>query len=570
MGNSEPRAPAPSVPPFWVAQLLGWSAYAAGKYTLSSSAYPSAARVGLLVGIGLLLTLPLRALYRRLRARGLSQPATLVVAALASLLMANVWLLLYDGLLHAVGALPFEGWATYRKGVVNKAPVLLAWSALYLGIKHWQDLQEERERTLRATALATEAQLEMLRYQLQPHFLFNSLNSLRALIAEDPSRAREMVTELAEFLRYSLLSSGVSEVPLADEIASLQRYLALERVRYEERLQVEFAVAPEAASRRVPGFLLHPLAENAVKYGIRTALRAGGLRVPAGGRPLPLPAAEPGREHRRGGRRHHGDHRRRHARPGAPQPQGLGGPPPPQAVRANSPGDDRQSPVRRADRGVVARGLPGPPARAGRAAHPQPALRRAAPGPLLLTLVGSRPPLAAARLRRATPGRTLIAHDCPGDSMPYRRILLIAAAAALAAGTTALAGPGEDERAIRAHIEHHYFDGVRRADTALAHGAFHPVAVMYFVRDGGFAQRSIPDWLGGIAKHAAETPGPDKVERRVLSVDVTGSAAVAKLELKSPQAVLTDYMSLLKVNGEWTIVGKIFDRQPGAAQAAGR
>lgn len=154
--------------------------------------------------------------------------------------------------------------------------------------------------------------------------------------------------------------------------------------------------------------------------------------------------------------------------------------------------------------------------------------------------------------------------------MPYRRILLIAAAAALAAGTTALAGPGEDERAIRAHIERHYFDGVRRADTALAHGAFHPVAVMYFVRDGGFAQRSIPDWLGGIAKHAAETPGPDKVERRVLSVDVTGSAAVAKLELKSPEAVLTDYMSLLKVNGEWTIVGKIFDRQPGAAQAAGR
>ncbi|HEU5042250.1 MAG TPA: hypothetical protein VFT84_15580, partial [Gemmatimonadales bacterium] len=105
-----------------MAQLLGWSAYAAGKYTLSSSTYPSAARVGLLVGIGLLLTLPLRALYRGLRARGLSQPATLVVAALASLLMANVWLLLYDGLLHAVGALPFEGWATYRKAVVNKAP----------------------------------------------------------------------------------------------------------------------------------------------------------------------------------------------------------------------------------------------------------------------------------------------------------------------------------------------------------------------------------------------------------------------------------------------------------------
>ena len=154
--------------------------------------------------------------------------------------------------------------------------------------------------------------------------------------------------------------------------------------------------------------------------------------------------------------------------------------------------------------------------------------------------------------------------------MPFRRILPLIAATALATGTTALVGPGEDERAIRDHIERHYFEGVRRADTAEAHRAFHQVAVMYFVRDGAFTQRSIPDWLGGIAKRATEKPGPDAMQRRVVSVDVTGTAAVAKLELKSPEAVLTDYMSLLKVNGEWTIVGKIFDRQSGAAQAAGR
>ena len=277
MGSPVSRAPAPALPPFWVAQLLGWAAYAAGKYTLSSSTYPSLGRVLLLVGIGLLLTLPLRALYRGLRARGVSQPLTLLTAVAASLAMANVWLLLYDGLLHVSGALRFEGWEAYQKGVINKAPVMLAWSALYLGIKHWQDLQAERERTLRATALATEAQLEMLRYQLQPHFLFNALNSLRALIAEDPARARDMVTELAEFLRYSLLRTGTSEVPLADEVASLRRYLALERVRFEDRLQVEFAVSAEAALKRVPGFLLHPLAENAVKYGIRTSARP--LRV---------------------------------------------------------------------------------------------------------------------------------------------------------------------------------------------------------------------------------------------------------------------------------------------------
>jgi two-component system, LytTR family, sensor kinase len=257
--------------PFWTAQLLGWATYGASKYALAATMYPSAWRVALLIGIGVALTLPLRALYQSLRRRGVGLPATLLVAVVASLVLANLWLLLYDGLLHALAVLPFEGWETYRKGVVNKAPVLLAWSALYLGIQHWQELQAERERSLRATALATEAQLEMLRYQLQPHFLFNALNSLRALIAEDPPRAREMVTELADFLRYSLLSTGAAEVTLGDEVESLRRYLALERVRYEERLQVEFAVEPSAQLRRVPSFLLHPLAENAVKYGIRTS-----------------------------------------------------------------------------------------------------------------------------------------------------------------------------------------------------------------------------------------------------------------------------------------------------------
>ena len=154
--------------------------------------------------------------------------------------------------------------------------------------------------------------------------------------------------------------------------------------------------------------------------------------------------------------------------------------------------------------------------------------------------------------------------------MPFRRPLLLAATAALAVATTALAGPSEDERAIRRHIERHYFEGVRRADTALAHGAFHPVAVMYFVRDGGFAERTIPDWLAGIARSAAGPARPDSIPRRIVSVDVSGAAAMAKLELEYPEATVTDYMSLLKVNGEWTVVGKIFDRRPRAAQAAGR
>jgi hypothetical protein len=259
------------VSPFWTAQLLGWGTYAAAKYVLSRSAYPNVWRVLLLVAIGAVLSLPLRGLYRRLRVRGVSQPVTIAIAVVASFALANVWLLVYDGLLVRFGVIQFEGWSSYAKAVLNKAPVLLAWSALYLGLKHRQDLLAERERSLQATTWAREAQLEMLRYQLQPHFLFNALNSLRALIGDDPGRARDMVTELSGFLRYSLLPAGTADVPLSDELASVRRYLAIEQVRFENRLHVRFDVDAESETRRVPSFLLHPLAENAIKYGVRTS-----------------------------------------------------------------------------------------------------------------------------------------------------------------------------------------------------------------------------------------------------------------------------------------------------------
>jgi hypothetical protein len=154
--------------------------------------------------------------------------------------------------------------------------------------------------------------------------------------------------------------------------------------------------------------------------------------------------------------------------------------------------------------------------------------------------------------------------------MSSRPFLAFLGALVLTGGTAAAPRQDPDERAIRSHIERHYFEGVRRADTALAHRAFHPVTVMYFVRDGGFAQRTIPDWLEAIAGRGAGPARPDSVPRRIVTVDVTGAAAMAKLELEYPDATVTDYMSLLKVNGEWTIVGKIFDRRPVAARSAGR
>jgi LytS/YehU family sensor histidine kinase len=148
---------------------------------------------------------------------------------------------------------------------------LTAWSALYLGIKNWREWQTERENALQSAALANKAQLEMLRYQLNPHFLFNALNSIRASIDEDSTRSQKMITQLSEFLRYSLLNENAKKISLREEIEAVQNYLAIEKIRFEDKLLVNFDIEKTAENFKVPCFLLNPLIENAIKHGLQTS-----------------------------------------------------------------------------------------------------------------------------------------------------------------------------------------------------------------------------------------------------------------------------------------------------------
>ncbi len=137
-----------------------------------------------------------------------------------------------------------------------------------------------RDRELRASQLETrlaEAQLRALRMQLQPHFLFNTLNSISSLMYCDVEAADSMMTRLADFLRLTLESDGAQEVPLGRELEFVDRYLEIERIRFEERLVVDLAVEEEARRALVPSMVLQPLVENALRHGIHR--RAGGGRV---------------------------------------------------------------------------------------------------------------------------------------------------------------------------------------------------------------------------------------------------------------------------------------------------
>ena len=165
---------------------------------------------------------------------------------------------------------------------LDYAMTLTAWSALYLGVKNWLSWQKERENALEAVALANQAQLEMLRYQLNPHFLFNALNSIRASVDEDSTRAKLMITQLSEFLRYSLLQESAKKIPLRDELEAVRNYLAIEKIRFEDKLTVEFDVENEAEDSSVPCFLLNPLVENAIKHGLQTSPKPLKIKISAG------------------------------------------------------------------------------------------------------------------------------------------------------------------------------------------------------------------------------------------------------------------------------------------------
>jgi hypothetical protein len=131
------------------------------------------------------------------------------------------------------------------------------------------------------TLNARDAQLQLLRAQLNPHFLFNCLNSMRGLISENPERASAMVTSLSDLLRYSLRSDRAHTVPLAEEMEIVNEYISIERARFEERLRFESSVDPVALGVAVPPMLVQTLVENAVKHGIADRADGGVVRVRA-------------------------------------------------------------------------------------------------------------------------------------------------------------------------------------------------------------------------------------------------------------------------------------------------
>ena len=234
---------------------------------------------------GLLLSHYLRALIRRWGWKQLGWAALLPRVVGMSTLASLLWTAVGFGYMYLVLQYPwtskFSPVPALLVTTINGALVLGGWFCVYFIYHTFERLRHMQVEQLRLATSVKEAELRALKSQVNPHFLFNSLNSLRALIDEDAPKARESVTRLANMLRYSLQSGQQETVLLEEEICIVEDYLALELIRHEDRLRVRWAVTDDARARPVPPMLLQTLVENAVKYGISTRREGGEVIISA-------------------------------------------------------------------------------------------------------------------------------------------------------------------------------------------------------------------------------------------------------------------------------------------------
>ncbi|MFD1610428.1 sensor histidine kinase [Sphingomonas tabacisoli] len=256
---------------FWNLQTAGWAAYFLLR-TLSG--FANGLTLAFLVPVavstatGYSLTLVLGALYRELIRK---KPLVTWLGSIGGMFVAAGIYSLIDAWIFNTIQRPGEWFqvSLFLGTIFLDFVVIGAWSALYYAINYFLLVDEQADQLRALESQASSAQLAMLRYQLNPHFLFNTLNSISTLVLlKQTERANAMLSRLSSFLRYTLVNEPLGQVTIEQEIETLKLYLDIEKMRFEERLRPIFEVDPIVLKARLPSLLLQPLVENAIKYAV--------------------------------------------------------------------------------------------------------------------------------------------------------------------------------------------------------------------------------------------------------------------------------------------------------------
>jgi LytS/YehU family sensor histidine kinase len=273
---------------YWICQIGGWSAYSLNELALYSYSfgYSDSLLVNAIVTIvlGILITHIYRLVIKRLS--WLDLPLNQLIPRIAASVMLMAVIMVMLSVLLDYYTVPdirkyFTGITYLVFFVISWGKQLLLWSVIYHLFQYFERSKKNEVEKIKLSSSVKEFEAKILRSQLNPHFMFNALNSIRALVLENPERAQVSVTRLSNILRNSLLADRRRTVTLEEELKTVQDYLALEKIRYEDRLNVQMNIEPAALSVQVPPMMVQTLVENAVKHGISKPLKGGFIQVDA-------------------------------------------------------------------------------------------------------------------------------------------------------------------------------------------------------------------------------------------------------------------------------------------------
>lgn len=274
---------------YWTFQFLGWGLFVLINiffaFTLNTFGEVVLLRVLFYTEIGIILTHLMREVVHR--SGVLLKPLKQQIIAFVSLTV------VFAFLLSCVGS-PFESiydlridkdgnevpyWSLLLTNFLTLFPLLLLWNGFYFMYHFIAKMRKQEMDTIKLEALVRQLELQTIKAHINPHFIFNALNGIRALIDENPARARKAITELSNILRSSLTVEKVETVSFGDELKIVKDYLALENMRFEDRLKVEFDVDENTLTQPVPPMMLQTLVENAIKHGISKQVKGGVVKV---------------------------------------------------------------------------------------------------------------------------------------------------------------------------------------------------------------------------------------------------------------------------------------------------
>ncbi len=277
---------------YFICQMGGWGFFLAlqmagtflvGEGDQRRSQLCTVAIMVMVSALGLLLVHFSRRLIERWGWKQLGWRALIPRVLMLSITLSLLWTVVGYGYCYGIVRLAWTSkysiWLLTSLSWLDGTMLFVGWYCLYFFYHLFDRFNRSEIERLRLVTSVKEAELRALKSQVNPHFIFNSLNSLRALVEENPTRAREAVTQLANLLRYSLQSGQLETVPFEDELSVVNDYLALEQVRHEERLRLRLDVAPETLRLPIPPMLLQTLVENAVKYGISRRAEGGEIAI---------------------------------------------------------------------------------------------------------------------------------------------------------------------------------------------------------------------------------------------------------------------------------------------------